>query len=301
MDDLLNTLKVIKFVFINGSYRLFKNKLIIDKTDKYKNSTIKFFPSFINANRVDDIVSLTDCIKKFLNTMSKCKNFNSTIFIKNFEKTMFDIKDLNDEYFGTTNIFKIDSLYAIYHELLHLASTVENAPEYSVFEEGYTQLLEERYFNKLKKYRGSIYPFEVEIMKNIELILGRDYLETMFFNGELKDAVNSLSKYTSLENIDKLIQNMNIIYDIENNDLIIKKRKEFQIALNNIFGILFDSLKEKLNDIPNFQDRVNLILQGSWNKYLRVKNGDFYIDFNFMDDDITKEFTKLGYSRYLHK
>lgn len=66
--------------------------------------------------------------------------------------------------------------------------------------EGYTDLLANRYFNKIISY-----DIEAEISEQLENIVGRTGMEKLYLKADLKSLVTELSKYTSLEEINDFI------------------------------------------------------------------------------------------------
>lgn len=111
------------------------------------------------------------------------------------------------------------------HELFHMASTYSTDDHifsgFSQIEikgklkksygdglnEGYTDLLAYRYFD-----RPTFYKIELEIAKQIEFIVGKEVMEKLYLRADLKALVDKLSKYTSLQEINNFINNLDIIY-----------------------------------------------------------------------------------------
>ena len=80
--------------------------------------------------------------------------------------------------------------------------------------EGYTELLNKRYFSKCKKDRGS-YPEQQFIALGIEEIVGREKMESLYFDADLEGLVKELSQYASIEEIHELL---GTIEDCHQND-----------------------------------------------------------------------------------
>lgn len=102
------------------------------------------------------------------------------------------------------------------HELFHMASTVKRPSDGSIFSgfsqstnrgnyellgrginEGYTQLLTERYFNVGYK----VYSIESLIASKLENIIGKENMEKMYFDANLKGLTYELSKYMDEKSI----------------------------------------------------------------------------------------------------
>lgn len=116
---------------------------------------------------------------------------------------------------------------SIHHELLHTASSiVDENTLFSGFSqgrigkksfyigdglnEGYTSLLEERYFSDVHNPEYS-YLIERSFAKMVEGIVGKDEMESYYFKGDLYHLVENLSQYDSQENILRFLKNLDII------------------------------------------------------------------------------------------
>lgn len=230
-------LKIFKPMFI---FR--KNKMKISKTN---NLEIKFHQKLISYNNESDIQDLTNKIKNFLLVMnSKCNNFEPNIFYKNFNKTCFDLKKLNNELINGVdgsiiiskffNILELKRLSASYHELLHLASLKNNKEIYTPFNEGYTQLLEERYFKTASKS----YFLEVKAMHIVELIIGKDELEKLYFSGNFNYLNQLFIEANPNVKLDSFYKDLYYITKLKYNYNFNGKEVFFQKHLNKVFETL---------------------------------------------------------------
>lgn len=183
--------------------------------------------------------------------------------------------------------FVLKNIHPIFHELLHVASKVIPYSDAERFySEGYTQLLEERYFNYNK---NNNYFIEKLIMSNIEAILDKNYMEKEYFKGNLKDTIKELTKYTSVENVDLLLKNMDYLFKITFSSSYFSDFDSMQNSINNIFNIMFECLKNKLDLIENQEDKEKLL-----NSFLTVNTE--------ITDNKTKQIKNLeigSYSEYL--
>jgi len=249
-----------------------RNKIKLYKNYGYSNIVVKFDHKLINSRNIADVEELEFKIKRFLIVMNRsCKNFNSKIFLKNFKKTFFNLTELSKEnkigingsviIRSSFNSFKLKNIKVTYHELLHLASLKNDKNIFKPFNEGYTQLLEHRYFYEVNEL-GSSYDFEVYIMKTVEQIFGKDNLEKLYFNGEFNKIFNFFSNYISIENIKKLKDNLISIYEIEQQNETCEKREILKDNFNQALEILFNCLINKLKS------------DNEYNKLL--ENIDFY-------------------------
>ncbi len=133
------------------------------------------------------------------------------------------------------NIRVIDNHNTLWHELLHLSSGVydkKTDTEYNGFRvtkyknfhfdldfdigrgfnEGYTQLLTERYFCDRKHHL--CYATEKYIVEAIERIIGRATMEKFYFNADLLGLIRELKKYTSEKEIFDFLNTLDYINEI---------------------------------------------------------------------------------------
>lgn len=249
-----------------------RNKIKLYKNYGYSNIIVKFDYKLINSKNIKDVEELEFKIKNFLIVMNRrCKNFNSKIFINNFKKTFFNLSELKKEnkigvngsvtIRSSYNSFRLKNMKVTHHELLHLASLKTDKNIFDPFNEGYTQLLEQRYFNEANDI-GCAYGFEVSIMRVVEGIFGKDKLEKLYFNGEFNKLFNLFNKYTSIEDLKLLKDNLISIYKIEQNNDELLKQEELKNSFNQVFKILLVSLINKF------------MIDNEYNKLL--ENQDFY-------------------------
>ncbi len=269
-NKFIETVKMIKFKIINKNFFSNKNKLILHKNGKYDNITVILSPHLVKAKQVKDIEFLCNKVEYFLKVLEQnCRGFNPKIFEKNFKNILFNLSELQDKkstkYNGfvrwkhsghwTVDEFMLKSYKPVFHELLHMA--LSKGPchrKYEFYNEGYTQLLEHRYFN----FSGNSYAFEEAVLSNIELLIGKDYMEKQAFAGNLINTIDGLLAYTSQKNVELLVYNMNIVYTIENHKNILNHKDEMQQALDIVFNILFNCLKEKMNEMSSLSDKMEL-------------------------------------------
>ena len=273
------------------------NKIFLDKNGSYENMKIEFSPYLIIATNDEYIEILSKKIKQFLITMdSKCKNFDSTIFLDNIKKTFFKIENLNENFidgkngsvaFGKINLFSIDTFKAINHEFLHLSSFKANEESNFLilqpFIEGYTQILTDRYFNETVD--ESIYPLEVLFLEKIELIIGKDFMEKEYFKGKFANFINELYKYANSQTINNLISNINRVFKLEQD--LEKNISEVRYLVREIYCDLFTCFKTKLKSIDNKQEAFKIFISSNWCGSIDFGNKESEID--FLDEYTYKE------------
>lgn len=167
-------------------------------------------------------------LQNFYRNLRTIKVFNSNMFSENlFVSSKSDTKILGI-YSAKRNSVKINMDYidrSIYHEFFHLASSrYENGVTYSGFSqengkdmvigtaltEGYTELLNKRYFHD-ENYKCS-YFMEVCTASFIEKIVGKEKMESLYLNANLPGLIDELSKYSSIEDVERFIKNSDMLF-----------------------------------------------------------------------------------------
>lgn len=179
----------------------------------------------------------------------------------------------------------------IYHELLHLSSSMfdrEKLCEFCGFSqynyitnikigtalnEGYTEYLNEKLFNN----KSNVYIIEQNFAKAVEQIVDPVVMKKFFFKANLKELLDILSIYSSM---DKTLEFIELIDYISSNS-------------NKIFT------KEKLE--KKIYDIVNIIIEYLINTYLTKLNIDLNnssISKDEYDENIEKFINNLGSFNY---
>ena len=159
------------------------------------------------------------------------------------------------------------STETIYHELFHMASAyLDGDICYAGFKqsklgfkangvginEGYTQLLTERYFGDKIEIFGA-YEYEVSIVSQLEKIVGREKMEQLYLSSDLKGLILELKKYTSEEEIITFISNMDFLLRRRREEIRGKRKVALQI-MKDINEFLYKTYFTKLNQMFNHQE-----------------------------------------------
>lgn len=184
-------------------------------------------------------------------------------------------------YSGKFNKIKIAITSAIFHELFHMASAIykeESDIYYCGFSqrslkdnsvdigdglnEGYTELLAHRYFEKKHKM-SKAYKFEVVIAEKLEKIIEQDKMEILYLNADLPGLIAELKKYISEEEISKFISALDFI-SCHSNDILIFKNDKIKKSIINIYEFLFKTYMSKLKQqLENRKISVNDFIEQS--------------------------------------
>ena len=100
--------------------------------------------------------------------------------------------------------------------------------------EGYTEILRERYFDIDLRETGYLY--EYQMTKILELIIGAEKMEHIYFKGNLLILIRELSNYCSLEEAKQFIDDMDrMVFLIHENDEKSKQRRQHLLDKNYAF------------------------------------------------------------------
>lgn len=150
----------------------------------------------------------------------------------------------------------IEKRKILFHELVHMATTHKKgiitttgfqqgiADNYLIgrgLNEGYTDLITERYFCRTKADSDDLhyaYPEEQIIAYGIEMLVGQENMEKLFFNADLDGLLKEMIKYMSIEEAHYLLANANDASEEQNKDttanvkaLLANKNMSYQTSL----------------------------------------------------------------------
>lgn len=156
------------------------------------------------------------------------------------------------------------------HELLHLASTYVNKEMHhyqcgfhqenqttsvgKALNEGYTEHLTNYLFNS--KNKSDAYMYEMIISKLVEEIVESQVMQRLYFSGDLYNLINILNKYTTLDNIKKLLYFSD--YFLDNSGSLTKRKANIE-SINYINTILLETYTNKM--IESYQNGVITLLE----------------------------------------
>lgn len=179
----------------------------------------------------------SDQITRFIEVITKkfpqkdLTNFSKNINSLRVHRKYFFIQDCLGYYTTANNTMTIDKRReqdrdfdeTIFHELFHMISaTIDNGIFYTGFKfyaqdteaygyginEGYTELLTLRYFTN--KLNGSYYYFTT-LVEGIEKIVGKDKMESLYLNSNLRGLIDELKKYAPEDKVMRLIEDSDYI------------------------------------------------------------------------------------------
>ena len=241
-----------------------------DLTQEYSNVDIERFASqqfgsaIIHfANVIIDKFPSVDLVN-FYNNLNELKinpkkfGFQNLVLRSNtaatYEAKKNKIKVDKDDYIST-----------IYHELFHMASaTYKNGIRYVGFRqsslkpgvvslgkginEGYTQLLTERYFGDIEEVKGT-YEYEVHIVDKLEKIVGREKMESLYLNANLPGLLTELKNYATEDEITKFISGVDFLTEhFDDKKLLPFEKGMITNSLKNVNEFLLRAYTKKLKN-----------------------------------------------------
>lgn len=297
---LICTLGPLILLYIGYSFKLIKKYY----TKKFRK--IVKTPEIINLEKIE----ITDeRVKDFVKKSIHIKYFNKSFFYNNLKtlkiKRSNNLKALNlsvNQYTPIDNTICITDEMALFHELNHVCSSYYNGVDYSGLSqnefgtginEGYTELLMERYYQFTDSYCA-----ERKIANNLEKIIGKDKIEECYYTANLYDFIEELKKYDTEENVLKFINYIDIMSSLIDNTILNKvyypiligSMKKINLYLLKWYTISQKKLLDK-NLISNKQCFNNI--QKYSKKLLNLKNTDL-VNYNVLTKSkIKKEINKV--------
>lgn len=211
-----------------------------------------------------------------LKTLSVKKyKLNDYIFLKNFDA--YYSSNVN-----TITIHK-NKLNVIYHELFHMASSFYNKDNQMIFtgfeqnnlfkkgigkalNEGYTQILTERYFSEKLE---NVYNIEKSFAQVIEMIVGKEKMQSLYFRADLPGLINEFQNYCNNDEIIKLLNDLDILSKYSNKEKI-KNVNDPQILINSYKSAYLILMKcYAHNFVLNNDQLTNELLYNSFTLFLK--------------------------------
>ena len=225
-------------------------KVKYNEFDINKIESSEFKDSIINFAKVLESSFNKEELINFYNNINEIKIKGNANFILNnfrYDKMIGGY----DKLFNSIRIIENPEEYVIYHELFHMASSSHNKGIYycgfeqssfridvpsmgSGLNEGYTNLLVERYFKILPR---SSYSYEClnKIAENLEKIIGDKKMTHLYMTSNLKGLVKEMCEYAEPKDAMKFIAYT---------DFVLKHLDDIKLYISQALT----SLKEELNN-----------------------------------------------------
>lgn len=195
----------------------YKERMLTDTKEKSLNKELENFLNVLKNNfKEEDLHNFYYNIEW---VKLKVKKFKIADII--FDKITYGTYDtkINKLY-----LFRNISVDNIYHELFHLSSRdttrkddsdgfvldLGNEEIGNALNEGYTELLATRYFGK-SNGEPDCYFLETKVAKNLEMIVGREKMQSLYLNADFFGLFNELEKYYTKEEIENFIISLDVV------------------------------------------------------------------------------------------
>lgn len=267
-DKILDILVYYDYKKMLSDYKLCKESTI------FKNYKISIPPIVrqryfeLDFNKLKNLY-LGNSIIEFVNLMTD--KFSSDYLI-NFYNNINNLSVIKSTepysivstYDAISNTIEIVINSTIYHELFHMASTkyignisysgfsqldinTENSDIGTAINEGYTQLLAERYF---KKAKAGGYKYEQSISKSLEVVIGKEKMENLYLDANLPGLIEELKQYAKEDEIKDFIISSDFCHKYKTNKKEeLSKKEMFEICLKKTYKFLVIIYVRKLKNL----------------------------------------------------
>ena len=196
-------------------------------------------------------------------------------------------------------VLKKDEDDSLYHELFHMASFNDKCfggffqyeGNYCIgrgLNEGYTDLLTMRYF-PIRDYESS-YSLEVNIVKALEMMVGKDLMTELYLTADLKGLIHNLQKINSNQSIMRFINDVDFLNKYRKS----KRNKEFvDLKIEEVLSFLKSSAINKLKKDIEFDCNLEDITVWTWEFSKILKNIKECRSVTQKSEDYQKKKTKM--------
>jgi len=280
-----------KYIFETPKASLENKEIIIPELEENIKNTIKTFVNIITAYLPkESLISLSNNLK-LLTVDNKLKKYNLKT---NLLSCLFNYNITSGYYMINHNHIHLMSKFEFYlyqliihyrnscsyeecikntlfHELLHVSSSKNNKDilfcgfsqrslreQYTIgsaINEGYTELLNEEFFNN-NTYESASYEYEKIIAKTIQVIIGETNMNKYYFDADLLGLINELSKYSDIYKVVEFIVNLDLIHYLKSNKE--KNQEELRELTKDINIYLIETYINELQQEENI-DSNNIL------------------------------------------
>lgn len=291
MDNLINILMFLSpaiIYYTAGKPAITNYKLRKDFKLKRVNTSILPKDVLRKVNDIDEKRLLEQqfgpFIIRFVNTIkTNIPNSDLTLFYNNFnsievlEKKFKTLNSFRSRDIGGVWVTGINTIVVspdnyqstINHELFHASTTYIDPDTNTIFvgfeqqkgfnkqignglNEGYTQYLAEKYFG----IPLNAYNYEKRISELVEMIVGQEKMQSLYFNANLKGLIDSLKQYNTEENVYKFITTLDFLNKHLTDKRLMNTSNQIRLtSLKNINYFLIYTYIQKV--LLEQQDEIN--------------------------------------------
>lgn len=290
-----------------------KTKSIFEKEDKKR---------ILSQNLGKDILKFKKVLEENINNEEFNFLFKNLKTLKTKEKIFF-LKYLLLHFTGGNynpkknkiNVLNFIKDEVINHELFHMATSVyDNKKDFafcgfmqinyktrdyigSGLNEGYTQLLTERYFGETNEIAVS-YKICMFFSKKLEEIIGKDKMQSLYLNANLTELINELKKYDTEENIIKFIKSLDTILKYINYMYSpLKKLSIYKYYINEKNTQLLEFIQFKLMEWYIKKKEIELDNKLINKQQLKKDIDEYYFSLKYNKTLLNKDIETINYKK----
>lgn len=217
-----------------------------------------------------------DYLENFEKTLNTIENIDLTRYYNNKKGLKISKSILNknrllgyyDPFYNILNVSKMDS-DIINHELLHMASSkciyddnkivvlggfqIQTKVDDKVYstgrslDEGYTEKIMRKYFPSKEKKDFDSWEIDIEIISFLDLIIGENKMQQLYFDEGLSGLIAELSKYSEQDDIFMFLSYSDLLYDhFRNPKKANSSQNNSSTYLKPIFKFLINTYSKKI-------------------------------------------------------
>lgn len=260
MKEHLEILTTPQISIINSSYTKFDNLEIQTIVETFRNileNNFKEEDLYMFYRNISTLkIKQKHIILEFINSLFKETRITGLYHLYKNEISVLPIQNNTfiNKYIG---IDMEEYIASMYHELLHMSSTILDKEKNTVFsgfyqigntnigialDDGYTELLLHRHFNIKKEY--ITYLYEYMIAKNIERIITKEKMTSLYFKADLYNLIGILEEYSNITDTENFIKDLDTLYFLE--DYSSQFKEDIIHYHNKISEYIINTYKKKL-------------------------------------------------------
>lgn len=282
IDKRLTVVDIDKVKEITIEHDIKKDKVFINTENSKINEIFENFINVMNNNfEEEDLGNLYDNIIWVL-----FKRYSSFKYAGDYDPVTNIIRTLSEDDFDS-----------IHHELIHMsANPYDETNDYGGFyytldkyifgyglDEGYTELLNKRYFNSKTQ---NAYRLQIMICRHLEELVGQKKMEKMYLNANLFGLIKELKQTHDIKEIERFIAAIDFTHDYDNVELLADCEIEtLYTQIETIIVFLFKGYCKIMLNNELSED----ILEYQINEYLTAvfKEFEYPVD-QFLIDELNK-------------
>lgn len=285
-----------------------REKILIDTDDNIIKRNIELFMKIIEESYQEKDLKLYFHNIKELKISS---NFNLQRFlIKILYPNSISSYDSYKNEIMINNKNEMNNSACIFHELFHMSSTYKDDDKILVgfsqlnlnnnqsigngINEGYTEYLAQKHYPE--EITSCSYPYEIQVINVLKEIIGEDKMTSLYLNGNLKELIYELSKYSSIDEVLDFLVDLDYItknhYQVIDSNTVNIVNSTKELVDTFLAKIYINSKKDELDNIKpnNFRllekfkdDYEEVCRKGPKNRYISPREKEYNVDIDIIE------------------